>query len=162
MVVRFGSWLKGQDNEYQWLAGCTIRERVRSLTSVRNSEQWSCSSITLKKSSWGGLSICFGCLPAEVFRAYPIKRRPQERFRMCWRAYVSAYTRTPWDSLEGAGGMPGEKEVWGSLLKLQPNLGLCINGWQSPDEMHPLKKPQMLSSFCIWSLAFCFSIDIGK
>ena len=60
-----------------------------------------------------------GCLPREVFLARLAGRRPRGKPRTRWRDYVSSLA---WERL----GIPqseladvaGEREAWGSLLKL--------------------------------------------
>ncbi|KAK3506093.1 hypothetical protein QTP70_018234, partial [Hemibagrus guttatus] len=61
------------------------------------------------------------CLPGEVFRACPTGKRPRGRPRTHWRDHVS---RLVWESLgvppEELEEVPGEREVWASLLRLLP------------------------------------------
>ncbi|KAK3510350.1 hypothetical protein QTP70_004939 [Hemibagrus guttatus] len=62
-----------------------------------------------------------GCLPGEVFQASPTVKRPQGRFRTCWRDYISRLT---WERLgippEDLEEVSREREVWASLLRLLP------------------------------------------
>ena len=68
-----------------------------------------------------------GRLPREVFLARPTGRRPRGRPKTRWRDYISSVA---WEHLgipqSELANVAGEREVWGSLLKLlppQPNCG---------------------------------------
>ena len=58
-----------------------------------------------------------GRLPREVFLARPTGRRPRGRPRTRWRDYISSLA---WERLAELADVAGEREVWGSLLKLLP------------------------------------------
>ena len=68
-----------------------------------------------------------GGLPGEVWRARPTGKRPLVRPRTRWRDYVFRLT---WECLgippEELNEVAGEREVWGSLLRLLPCVCVCV------------------------------------
>ena len=62
-----------------------------------------------------------GRLPKEVLLARPTGKRPRGGPRTKWRDYISSVA---WESLgipqSELADMAGEREVWGSLLKMLP------------------------------------------
>ncbi|GAA6083977.1 receptor-type tyrosine-protein phosphatase F-like, partial [Tachysurus ichikawai] len=116
--VRFG------DHRISSLLFRSLRDRVRSSV-TREELRVEPLLLHIERSQLRWLGHLFrmppGCLPGEVFRAYPTGRRPRGRPRTRWRDYVS---RLAWERLgippEELEEVSGEKEVWASLLSLLP------------------------------------------
>ena len=138
LVVSDWSWqktmkLRVQAAEMGFLrrvAGVSLRDRVRS-SAIREGLGVEPLLLCVERSQlrWFGhlMRMPPGRLPREVFLARPTGRRPRGRPRTRWRDYISSLA---WERL----GIPqseladvaGEREVWGSLLKLlppRPNFG---------------------------------------
>jgi len=106
------------------VAGLNLRDMVRS-SDIRRELGVEPLLLRIEKSQprWFRHLIRMppGRLPLEVFQARPTGRRPRVRPRTHWRDYISqlAFERLgiPQNELEN---VPGEREVWVSLLGLLP------------------------------------------
>uniref|UniRef100_A0A671UC54 ribonuclease H n=1 Tax=Sparus aurata TaxID=8175 RepID=A0A671UC54_SPAAU len=106
------------------VAGVSLRDRVRS-SAIREGLGVEPLLLCVERSQlrWFGhlMRMPPGRLPREVFLARPTGRRPRGRPRTRWTDYISSLA---WERL----GIPqseladvaGERDVWGSLLKLLP------------------------------------------
>ena len=121
------------------VARVSLRDRVRS-SAIQEGLVVETLLLCVERSQlrWFGhlMRMPPGRLPREVFLARPTGRRPRGRPRTRRRDYISSLA---WERL----GIPqaelanvaGEREVWGSLLKLLPPMNpildkrLTMDGW---------------------------------
>ena len=108
----------------QWTVPVSLRDRVRS-SAIREGLGVEPLLLCVERGQlrWFGqlMRMPPGRLPREVFLARPTGRRPRGRPRTRWRGYISSLSRErlgiPQSELAG---VAGEREVWGSLLKMLP------------------------------------------
>ena len=125
MTERTGSQIQAAEMSFlRRVAGRSLRDRVRSsVTREELGVEPLLLHVERSQLRWLGhlYRMPPGRLPREVFRACPTGRRPRGRPRTRWGDYV---TRLAWERLgvppEELEEVSGEREVWGSLLRLLP------------------------------------------